>query len=79
MKEAISRAKARVNSLEREVGVYDNPNMTTLVRPGGEFEQVEVLLTDLLLKATRGGSSGDAEAVRALGERLVKAKCSVLP
>ena len=43
-----------------------------LVQSGGGFEQVEVVLTDLLLTATRTGRN--AEAVRALGERLTKAK-----
>ena len=43
-----------------------------LVQSGGGFEQVEVVLTDLLLTATRTGRN--AEAVRALGERLTDAK-----
>mmetsp|Transcript_26165 Transcript_26165/g.35997 ORF Transcript_26165/g.35997 Transcript_26165/m.35997 type:complete len:102 (+) Transcript_26165:205-510(+) len=74
---AITTAREMTTTnLMSEASMFDNPSHDRLVQSGGGFEQVEVVLTDLLLMATRTGR--DAEAVRALGERLTKAKWASL-
>ena len=73
--EEVSGAKKRVERLEREAALYDNPNAARLTGPRGEFEHAEVMLTGLLLRVTGGGSE---KAVRELGERLTRAKRALM-